>query len=206
MKYLLAQFIPIILIFVVVTYSKPMAIFSNTTLGKILAIGIIIYYTYLDKYIGLLVCATIILYYQSDYVENMLNIDDDGENDDEDEKDEDETMKTMNDTTTDATNLPKSKIVTESFHTNTQDNEKQSKSKSNVANDQFREQNCKNGVLQYKDMTVRAEMAGHIFPELSFANADYPCNPCDKTCGISIIEAKLDTESKISSIQSLAYN
>jgi hypothetical protein len=66
--------------------------------------------------------------------------------------------------------------------------------------DKFREDNCssviKNGklgsVLKYKDMTVRPDYAEHVFTELEFKNG--PCNPCNKSCGLSIIESKIKTE------------
>jgi hypothetical protein len=49
-------------------------IYSNTILGKLIAIAVIIFYTAIDKIVGLFVCAIVIFYYQSDYVESMMNM------------------------------------------------------------------------------------------------------------------------------------
>ena len=76
MKYTIAQFIPIILIFILLTYPYKLANFSQSILGKFIAVSMIIFYTHLDKIIGLFVCSLIIFYYQQDNVENMLNLDD----------------------------------------------------------------------------------------------------------------------------------
>jgi hypothetical protein len=62
----------------------------------------------------------------------------------------------------------------------------------NDAKQSFREQNCKNGGLMHKNIPVKPEMAGHVFPELNFESK--PCNPCSTTCDFSIIEEKLSKE------------
>ena len=56
----------------------------------------------------------------------------------------------------------------------------------------FRNQNCKNGELKFKNITVRNEIAPHIFPELKYEKE--PCNPCNDTCSFSIIEEKIKNE------------
>jgi hypothetical protein len=56
----------------------------------------------------------------------------------------------------------------------------------------FRKQNCKNGELKFKNITVKNEIAPHIFPELKYENE--PCNPCSDTCKFSIIEEKINNE------------
>jgi hypothetical protein len=55
----------------------------------------------------------------------------------------------------------------------------------------FREAQCKNNTLEFKNKPVKNENAPHIFPGLEFINK--PCNPCDKKCGISI-KMQLDSE------------
>ena len=72
---LIAQFIPILLIFFLIAYSKSFIKFSNSILGKLIVIGIIMFYTYLDKILGLFVCLLFIFFYQTDIFENMLNMD-----------------------------------------------------------------------------------------------------------------------------------
>jgi len=75
MLHTIAQFIPILLIFLLISYFKTIAKFSNTVLGRLLAICIIVFYTILDKLLGAVVCLLVIFYYQSDLVETMLNMD-----------------------------------------------------------------------------------------------------------------------------------
>lgn len=58
------EFIPIVLLLLLLTYSKTFTNVSKTHLGKLFAVIIIIFYARFDKYIGLLVCTLIILYYQ----------------------------------------------------------------------------------------------------------------------------------------------
>lgn len=74
MKKTIAQFVPIILIFLLLTNSTSLIRFSHTILGKLLAVCFIIFYTTVDKLTGLFVCGLIILFYQTEYVENMLNM------------------------------------------------------------------------------------------------------------------------------------
>ena len=52
---------------------------------------------------------------------------------------------------------------------------------------------CKNGVLMSKGMPVKTEMISHVYPEIKFAG-DAPCNPCDKTCQFTILDAKREME------------
>jgi hypothetical protein len=52
---------------------------------------------------------------------------------------------------------------------------------------------CKNGVLMSKGMPVKTEMISHVYPEIKFAS-DAPCNPCDKTCHISIMDTRREME------------
>ena len=76
MKTVVSQFIPIVLIVLLLSYSTAFVNFSYSILGKVIALIIIMFYTHLDKYVGLVICLLVIIYYQSDYVENMLNTDD----------------------------------------------------------------------------------------------------------------------------------
>jgi valyl-tRNA synthetase len=50
--------------------------------------------------------------------------------------------------------------------------------------DEFRKQNCERGVLKYKNMKVKNEMADIVFPQMKFNS--HLCNPCNKTCDISV--------------------
>jgi hypothetical protein len=63
--------IPILIISVLILYQPEAARFSHTILGKLCAIVLILGYTYIDVLYGVLCCACVILYYQSDYVEGF---------------------------------------------------------------------------------------------------------------------------------------
>lgn len=65
-----SQFIIIILIFLAVSDINRLVLFSNTILGKLLAVGLIVFYTSIDTLVGLFVCGLVILFYQSDYVDD----------------------------------------------------------------------------------------------------------------------------------------
>lgn len=68
-----AKIFPVIVVFLLALYSESVIQFSHSILGKLLAVGIIVFYTILDKYVGLFVCALVLLYYQMDVVEKSLN-------------------------------------------------------------------------------------------------------------------------------------
>jgi hypothetical protein len=150
MNQLFAQFIPIVLFFIIASNLNGAVLFTHTILGKFIVIAIIIYYTTIDTLLGLFVCLMIILFYQMDYVENMLN------------------MYDWND-------VQKPQFMGMSVDVPISVNE-------------FRQENCVNGKLKYKNMNVTNEMAHHIFPEIKFNN--HVCDPCSKTCDMSIIESK----------------
>lgn len=185
--------------------------FSHSILGKLLAVFIIIYYTVLDKTIGLLVCSFIILYYQSEIVENMLNMDnlmknmfekpeskEDTEETEEKEKEADvEGMQPMNPT-------KKKELTTEETMSNiektyTPENRVQASFETMQNKDgypeEFRKQYCDGNILKYKDMNVRGDMIEHIFPEVEYK--EDKCNPCSETCDFSIIENRIKTETEL---------
>jgi hypothetical protein len=66
--------IPIIIFYLLLAYTKGAITFSNSILGKLVAIILIAFYANVDPILGLLVCILVIIYYQSDYVEGMLNL------------------------------------------------------------------------------------------------------------------------------------
>jgi hypothetical protein len=176
MKNTISQFIPIILIFLLLAHPKESAIFCHSILGRLLAISIIIFYSDLDKYMGLLVCGLVIYYYQLDYVESMNNY----------EEFIDGNFAKVNDSNS---ILQKEDKILES---NTADTLK----------DEFRKQNCSGDTLKYKNYEVKSEMVHHIFPELEFKKEI--CNPCKKSCEFSLIEAKLNLEELMRPISTLA--
>jgi|MesohylFT_1024984.scaffolds.fasta_scaffold09891_3 hypothetical protein len=56
----------------------------------------------------------------------------------------------------------------------------------------FRKKYCRKNKLLYKDMEVNDEYAPHVYPEMKFR--DTPCNPCDVTCGIELQKMKTESE------------
>jgi len=192
MNKILSQFIPIIVLFLLLSYSKEFIEFSNTVLGKLFAVIIIVYYSILDKRIGLLVCSLVILYYQSDVVENMLNMDDImknfTKNEEKEEDDEIEGMENMQ--------CPKKAATTENMSILDKIYDTElivEKSMKGVK--EFRKENCDGKTLKYKNMEVNDEVAEHVFPEVKYNNDK--CNPCADTCDISVMENKLKAEKEM---------
>jgi hypothetical protein len=205
---IIIQFIPIIIIFTLLKFSKDFVNFSFTILGKLIAILIIIFYSAIDIMVGLCVCGLVILYYQSDYVENMLNISDMIEIDDISPNIPDLEIDY------DDVGIPDDGIYLFPTATSNYINKRQIKGKqpckskcnkcegmtdykSDLIN-KFKKENCVGGELKYKDMTVKNDMAELVFSELAFDNK--PCNACNNTCKYSIIEGKIKTEEKMTPI------
>ena len=145
-KEAIAQFIPILLIFLYFSNKNHFILFSHTVPGKLISLIVILFYSYIDPLIGMLSCTIIIIFYQMDHVENMLN------------------MYVWNNEEP-PSYYGFSPIIPPSLK-------------------QFRDNNCKNKVLQYKNMKVSNEMAPHIFSQLSYN--DRVCNPCDNSCDVTI--------------------
>jgi len=193
MKTTIAQFIPIIITLLLLSYSNEFVQFSHSSLGKLTAIALILFYTYLDKYLGGVICLSMIVYYQSDYVENMLNTDDImnklAENFEQNKHTEEEKAEEFEQTTPakrqTKLNESMSNISTVyGSNTNTQEGM--------TVIDQFRNEHCKGTTLMHKDMKVKPDMVEHIYPNIQFNNGK--CNICDRTCDFSIIETRLKTE------------
>jgi hypothetical protein len=183
---LLLNFLPIVVIFLLVSYTDIFAAISNTILGKLFALLIIFFYIKQDKYIGLFVCLLVISYYQSDYISRFdwLNkpvthlpssstlspktIDPIFEN-----------MATLSDS-----GLGLSDAYPISLHKES-DSDKKSK---------FRKTYCKKGHLIHKGQPISNENSEHIFPEIKHADEHHKCNLCDNSCDFSFLNKKIDTE------------
>lgn len=186
----IAQFIPIVAIYVLLSQYKGCILFSHTVIGKLCAIGIIIFYSILDSTIGLLVCALVILFYQMDCTENMLNK----------EAFHDIEGVTISQLIS-AKELPPLKYEEMNLAKSSNSNKHEAFGNysegysADEIQQSFRDQNCVQGVLKYKNLPVRDEMATHIYPEVKF-NDEY-CNVCRPTCKFSIVESKFRSEEKI---------
>ena len=69
------QLTPLLLVFLYLAHRDDFISISNTVLGKLIAIALIILYTTIDKYLGLFVCALIITYYYNGVLEGYIILD-----------------------------------------------------------------------------------------------------------------------------------
>lgn len=186
------QFIPMVLVLLMASFPQQFSQVSHSLVGKVFAVCLVLYYTRIYYVFGLVAVIFFILYYQEfeePFVPENKN------------KKEPETTEIEDD----GTNLPPleesdTDNLNEGFSEYTKDTGVITIDQFNDAKDAFIKEKCKNGVLMYKMMPVRNEMADHVYSEIKFID-DNKCNPCDSTCDYNIIEAKLKTqESLISKI------
>ena len=220
MKTTVAQFIPIIVIITLLSYSKEFVNMSTTILGKIFAICIVLFYTSLDKYMGLVLCLLVIVYYQSDFVESMLNTDDvmdklfenfeaskkealsNPTQGDKQIQDGDKKKSQLQENMSSLSDVYAADTKKEQDETNNQV-EDEEQGKEGMTNrkegmttvSDFRKENCKGKKLLSKGSEVKPDMVKHIFPNVEFA--EHTCNVCDESCNFSIIENRLQTEKEL---------
>lgn len=176
------QFIPMVLILLMASFPFAFSQVSHSSVGKLFAVMLVLYYTRMNYKYGLASAIIFLIYYQmTEYAEGF------------------EDKRKKDDVEDDGTNLPEQEpSVEEAFET--KEPSIISIDMFNDVKDEFIKEKCKNGVLMYKMMPVKNDMADHVYSEIKF-NSDEKCNPCDRTCDYNIIEAKLKTqESLISKI------
>jgi len=179
---LLLNFLPIILIFLLVTYTPEMAQISHTVLGKLVAVSVILLYTKIDILSGLLVTALIILYYQSDYVESFQSIKEQFTN-----AEREPFVEVMNK----ESNIPADmsfELLTNAYKDDTHE-----KVLLNPDAKLFRQVNCSKGHLIHKGQIIQPEVSEHIFPEIK-QNDFHKCNICDHNCKFDFIDKQIKTE------------
>ena len=186
MKFVLIEFIPILLLFFFVSYTDNFIKLSNTVLGRLFAVVIILFYISFDLMHGLLACAIIVLFYQSDIVENMLNREVDGF-----VPMEDEFTKTKNITPEEVKSEKNSEKTCEKSYVSQYEEPNLSNHSSESVKTEFRKSYCQKGHLVNKGQKVRIDMAEHVYPEINFPNEK--CNICDPTCNFSVIEKQINT-------------
>ena len=193
------QFIPMILILLMASFPFAFSQVSHSSVGKLFAVMLVLYYTRMNYKYGLASAIIFLIYYQmTEYAEGF-------------EEKKEKKPDTVED---DGTNLPEQepsvyteqKPLVEEVHSTTEEAFETKEpaiisiDMFNDVKDEFIKEKCKNGVLMYKMMPVKNDMADHVYSEIKF-NSDEKCNPCDRTCDYNIIEAKLKTqESLISKI------
>uniref|UniRef100_A0A6C0HZQ1 Uncharacterized protein n=1 Tax=viral metagenome TaxID=1070528 RepID=A0A6C0HZQ1_9ZZZZ len=168
MEIFLLNFLPIIIIFLLVSYTDTFANMSSTILGKLFAIILIIFYIKHDKLIGLFVCLLVIYYYQTDFIVSFDWL-------------KNSTFENVPSTS----RLHPAKLNATNRIIETM-----------VSNDkeQFTKKYCQKGHLMHKGIHVSNEMSEHVFHEIKQTNEFNKCNICDPACDFSIINRKIDIE------------
>jgi hypothetical protein len=208
----LVQFIPIILVTLFLLYPVKMVQESRTLLGKILAVIIVVFYTFVDKLYGVLSCGIIILFYQIIYEFNQHTEGMDT-NCNKNETKQTSEIEDVVGWKYIANNVASSNlgnaIGEESCLIGNQDPsvtvggnikfeegmityEKSSQEqKINTPDEtpkkdseEFKATHCDNGILRYKGAKVNLEMASLVFPQLKYKGKT--CNPCDTSCEYNI--------------------
>jgi len=176
-KTILVNFIPIFLLFGLLSYTEKFIHISGSVLGKLFAVFIILFYTTIDILHGVLATSLIILYYQSDIVESMMNM--------YEYKGTQEINKEEAEDINDPILLPvidSSQSYLSQYENTTMNHNHLSKKEMK----HFRKQHCKKGHLVSKDQNIPIDMIEHVYPEVSFINDK--CNICDSTCNFTVSE------------------
>jgi hypothetical protein len=188
------QFIPIILLLVYASYKPWFVDATHTVLGKVIAILLIIYYTSIDYVYGTLCCVIVIAFYQMHEIEGFVE---GAKGKRRRRKRRRRTTKAKPSTETQASDEARASNADEAESEETVEEETVEEFSNQVdARDTFIRDKCHNGVLIHKGFPVKSEMADHVYSEIQF-NTRTRCNPCDKTCDYSIVEAKINTETEL---------
>lgn len=185
---ILMQFIPILLILIYSSHRYTFSNLSHSLLGKFFAVMLILYYTRMHFIYGTVACFVVIIYYMLTEVEGFSEETPSSlEKTSSAEANANATAEAKATPTADAVDdklLVVDKPKTTSIITIDEFNK---------AKDEFIKEKCKNGVLMYKDLPVKTEMADHVYSEIKF-DKSVKCNPCDRTCDYNIVEAKMKTQ------------
>jgi hypothetical protein len=171
---------------------------SISILGRLISIIIILYYSNIHLLYGVLTCIFIILYYQSDFLQQMLYISDEGFRPETDNilpipEVETPIEKTKLEYSNEKSET--SDTVVEVQGTTSIKNAYPNKIKDVVPESEnfFIKKNCKNKKLMYRNTEVKhPEMIPFLFPEISYDSK--PCNPCDSTCSFTLSKQKTEKE------------
>lgn len=204
MEAIINQFIPIIIIFTLLSHPETVAKFSHSILGKCIAVSLIIYYSSLNKYLGILVCGLVIFYYQTEYVEgfDLLYNSEGMENLYQNPFIDNTSIHNVMETTgNNITTLLNNSYAQFTYYTDLYKDVPKPIVSSPSETD-FRKEYCDaKGNLTYKNSIINLEMISFLFPEIKFDKDK--CNPCSHTCKFSIIESKLVTEEKMKPISTI---
>jgi len=186
------QFIPIILVLVYASYKPWFVDATHTVLGKVIAIMLIVYYTSIDYVYGTLCCVIVIAFYQMHEIEGFVE----GANG-ENKKAKDAKTQTSAEAQASNADVAKSEETVKEETVEKFSNQVDAFASAFAdARETFIRDKCHNGVLIHKGFPVKSEMADHVYSEIQF-NTRTRCNPCDKTCDYSIVDAKINTETEL---------
>jgi hypothetical protein len=175
---LFLNFLPMLLLYLIAAYSPEVAVISHTILGKTIAVALILIYVYIDTISGLLACALVILYYQTDYVEAFHS--------------DNMPLKVMNVLEKEKETVENDSMELEkAYPLDPQINAVYDKESSD-----FRKKNCKKGSLIHKNEKVKPEMAEHVFPSLEMDDFK-KCNVCDPACEFDMIDSRMKDEENL---------
>jgi hypothetical protein len=196
------EWVTIITIFAFATYPSEMIYLGETSLGKLFAAAIVVYYTMVDPAYGILACCVIIVYYQLDLYKSYVSL----HRDTLLRESMIEMQQSISPSGEDAAPSPSfeshargnpnvySYTPHDFTHNNVESLFSQGSNKMELLSF-FRKENCdKRGRLMHNGAQVRPEMADHVFREVRFKSDSAKCNPCDPTCDFSIIEERMTKE------------
>jgi len=198
MKSTVAQFIPIVAIFLLLSFSEQFVRFSHTSLGKILLIGTLVFYTILDNTVGVFVAVLAILYYQSDFTKNMLNKITPIPNNVEQVQMMSKNIEGLENKDDGIVSEDSGTILTsiqDAYRSIVSPKFDGAASSKTILLDDFRQEYCVAGKLTYKNMEVKPDMVEHVFPEINFNKEE--CSPCSKSCDFSILENRIKVETDL---------
>jgi hypothetical protein len=201
------QYLPILLLIIFLLFPSTFILQSNTILGKLISILLIVIYTNVHVLYGISVCLFVIFYYQSDYIYSIIQSEnfqpkDTKENFKPKEKDTTENFKPKEKATIENMIPQRNPVYTDSSLGEYKINSDKidellldfkkaySGEKLPIQSESetiFRKQKCNDKLeLVYKNKIIRNnDMIPYIFSELQFEN-DTPCNPCDPACPFAI--------------------
>ena len=171
MEIFIAQLLPLIFFYTFLAFPDETFELSLQPLGRFIAVSVIIFYSLIDIKYGIAVSILTIFYYQMEFLEKCCEMN--------------SSMLTGSIYTEAFANQLSPTVLQISTNVDVPPQNKTT----NVNN--FREENCKNGRLEFKNKPVKNENAPHIFPGLEFV--EKTCNPCDAKCGMTI-ETRLNAE------------
>lgn len=156
---------------------------SNTILGKLIAISIILLFTSIHYLYGLLLCLLVIFYYQSDYIQNIIQSEHFTSFVEPMIEQQNPTM-TSSFISEDIVIVPSKQLtnINDAYHAKKLPIQSESETI-------FRNQHCNaNLELVYKNQIIQKnDFIPTIFPEIEFVEGrDNHCNPCDPSCPFSI--------------------